>query len=110
MKTSIEFIKKNWYVILPWFFAIAFFVHIIIKHNKPIRPITPPIDNRIDSLNHVVDSLNISYNKLKQDYDSAQTNVKTEIQYIQIKNAKDISNIHNFTLDQRDSMWSTLKP
>jgi hypothetical protein len=110
MKTSIEFIKKNWYIILPWFFAIAFFVHIIIKHNKPVRPVVPPIDNRIDSLSHVVDSLNISYNKLKQDYDSAQTNVKTEIQYIQIKNAKDISNIHNFTTDQCDSMWSTLKP
>ena len=110
MKTSIKFIKKNWYIILPWFFAIAFFVHIIIKHTKPVRSVVPPIDNRIDSLNHVVDSLNTSYIKLKQDYDSAQANVKTEIQYIQIKNAKDISNIHNFTLDQRDSMWSTLKP
>ena len=110
MKILIEFIKKNWYIILPWFFAIAFFVHIIIKHTKPVRPIVPPIDNRIDSLSHVVDSLNVSYIKLKQEYDSAQANVKTEIQYIQIKNAKDISNIHNFTLDQRDSVWSTLNP
>jgi hypothetical protein len=110
MKTSIEFIKKNWYIILPWFFAIAFFVHIIITHNKSIRSVVPPVDNRIDSLSHIVDSLNISYNKLKQDYDSAQANVRTEIQYIQIKNAKDISNIHNFTLDQRDNMWSTLNP
>jgi hypothetical protein len=110
MKTSIEFIKKNWYIILPWFFVIAFFVHIIIKHSKPIRPITPPVDNRIDSLSHIVDSLNNSYVKLKQDYDSAQANVKTEIQYIQTQNAKDISNIHNFTIDQRDSMWSTLNP
>jgi hypothetical protein len=110
MKTSIEFIKKNWYIILPWFFAIAFFVHIIITYNKSIRSVVPPVDNRIDSLSHIVDSLNISYNKLKQDYDSAQANVRTEIQYIQIKNAKDISNIHNFTLDQRDNMWSTLNP
>ena len=110
MKTLIEFIKKNWYIILPWFFAIAFFVHIIIKHNTLTRPIIPPVDNRIDSLSHIVDSLNLSYIKLKQDYDSAQTNVKIEIQYIQIKNAKDISNIHNFTTDQCDSMWSTLKP
>ena len=31
---TIEFIKKNWYIILPWFFAIAFFTHIIIKHNN----------------------------------------------------------------------------
>ena len=109
MKILIEFIKKNWYIILPWFFAIAFFVHIIIRHES-IRFVTPPIDNRIDSLSHIVDSLNTSYNKLKQDYDSAQANVKTEIQYIQIKNAKDISNIHNFTTDQCDSMWSILKP
>ena len=109
MKVLIELIKKNWYIILPWFLAIAFFVHILIRHER-VRVITPPIDNRIDSLSHIVDSLNISYTKLKQDYDSAQTNVKTEIQYIQIKNAKDISNIHNFTTDQCDSMWSTLKP
>ena len=109
MKILIEFIKKNWYIILPWFFAIAFFVHIIIRHES-IRFVTPPIDNRIDSLSHIVDSLNTSYNKLKQDYDSAQANVRTEIQYIQIKNAKDISNIHNFTTDQCDSMWSTLNP
>ena len=110
MKTLIKFIKKNWYIILPWFFAIAFFVHIVIKHIQPTRSIIPPVDNRIDSLSHVVDSLNASYSKLKQDYDSAQANVRTEIQYIQIKNAKDISNIHNFTTDQCDSMWSTLKP
>jgi len=109
MKTLIEFIKKNWYIILPWFFAIAFFVHILIRHER-VRVITPPIDNRIDSLNHVVDLLNISYTKLKQDYDSVQANVKTEIQYIQIKNAKDISNIHNFTTDQCDRVWSTLNP
>jgi hypothetical protein len=110
MDTIIKFIKDKWFIMLPWFFAIAFLTYIIIKHNKPTRPITPPIDNRIDSLSHVVDSLNTSYIKLKQDYDSAQANIKTEIQYIQIKNAKDISNIRNFTLDQRDSMWSTLNP
>ena len=110
MNTIVKFIKEKWFIILPWFFTIAFLTHIIIKHNKPIRPTTPPVDNRIDSLSHIVDSLNISYTKLKQDYDSAQLNVKTEIQYIQIKNAKDISNIRNFTLDQRDSMWSTLNP
>ena len=110
MKTVIKFIKDKWFIIVPWFFAIAFFVHIIIKHNKPIRPVTPPIDNRIDSLSHIVDSLNVSYAKLKQDYDSAQANVKTEIQYIQKKKDKEISNIRNFTIDQRDSMWSTLNP
>jgi hypothetical protein len=97
--------------VLPWILVIFLVSLLIIKSFKPdLRLIEPPVDNRIDSLSHVVDSLNISYVKLKQDYDSAQLNVKTEIQYIQIKNAKDISNIHNFTLDQRDSMWSTLNP
>lgn len=109
METVIKFIKKNWYVILPWFLAIAFFIHILIKHEQ-VRIITPPIDTRIDSLSHVVDSLNASYTKLKQNYDSAQSNIRIEIQYIQIKNAKDISNIHNYTIDQRDSVWSTFTP
>ena len=96
---------------LPWILVIFLVSLLVIKSLKPdLRPVTPPADNRIDSLSHIVDSLNTSYIKLKQDYDSAQSNVKTEIQYIQIKNAKDISNIHNFTLDQRDSMWSTLNP
>jgi len=96
---------------LPWLLVVLLVSLLIIQYVTPTpRPVVPPADNRIDSLSHIVDSLNISYTKLKQDYDSAQTNVKTEIQYIQIKNAKDISNIHNFTLDQRDSMWSTLNP
>jgi hypothetical protein len=97
--------------LLPWVLVVLLVSLLIIKSMVLTpRPVTPPVDNRIDSLSHIVDSLNISYTKLKQDYDSAQLNIKTEIQYIQIKNAKDISNIHNFTLDQRDSMWSTLTP
>ena len=96
---------------LPWILVIFLVSLLVIKSLKPDpRSVTPPVDNRIDSLSHIVDSLNKSYTKLKQDYDSAQANVKTEIQYIQIQNAKDISNIHNFTIDQRDSMWSTLNP
>jgi microsomal dipeptidase-like Zn-dependent dipeptidase len=109
METVIKFIKEKWFIMLPWFFAIAFLVHIIVIHNKT-RPILPPIDNRVDSLEHIVDSLNISYIKLQQDYDSAQSNVKIDIQKIYIKNAKDISNIRNYTLNQRDSVWSTLNP
>jgi hypothetical protein len=97
--------------LLPWILIVLLVSLLIIKSMVLTpRSVTPPVDNRIDSLSHIVDSLNASYTKLKQDYDSAQLNVKTEIQYIQIKNAKDISNIHNFTLDQRDSMWSTLNP
>ena len=97
--------------VLPWVLVILLVSLLVIKSLKPdSRPVTPPVDNRIDSLSHIVDSLNKSYTKLKQDYDSAQANVKTEIKYIQIQNAKDISNIHNFTIYQRDSMWSTLNP
>jgi len=97
--------------VLPWVLVTLLAILLIIKLTTPTpRPVVPPVDNRIDSLSHVVDSLNASYAKLKHDYDSAQANVKIEIQYIQIKNAKDISNIHNLTLDQRDSMWSTLNP
>jgi len=96
---------------LPWILVILLVSLLIIKSFKPNpRPIEPPKDNRIDSLSHVVDSLNASYNKLKQDYDSAQANVRTEIKYIQIQNAKDVSNIRNYTTVQRDSMWSTLNP
>lgn len=96
---------------LPWILVIFLVSLLIINVLQPDpRPVQPPKDNRIDSLSHIVDSLNKSYTKLKHDYDSAQSNIKTEIQYIQIKNAKDISNIRNFTLDQRDSMWSTLNP
>lgn len=96
---------------LPWVLVVLLISLLFIKSFIPTqRPIEPPKDNRLDSLSHIVDSLNTSYIKLKHDYDSAQANVKTEIQYIQIQNAKDVSNIHNYTLDQRDSMWSTLNP
>jgi hypothetical protein len=109
MKTINKFIKDNWFTILPWFLAIAFLVHLLIKPEPP-RPVEPPKDNRIDSLSHIVDSLNIEYNKLKHNYDSAQANARVEIQKIYIQNAKDVSNIRSYTVDQRDSMWSTLNP
>ena len=71
----------------PWILVILLLSLIITIHLTPKpRPINPPVDNRIDSLSHIVDSLNVSYNNLKQDYDSAQANVKTEIKYIQIGN------------------------
>lgn len=108
MKTLNKFFKHS---ALPWILVILLISLLVIKSFKPNpRPIEPPKDNRLDSLNHIVDSLNLSYNKLKHDYDSAQLNVKTEIQYIKIQNAKDVSNIHSFTTNQCDSMWSTLNP
>jgi hypothetical protein len=98
-------------LVLPWLLVVLLTSLLLITtlHTKPPVVVLPQ-DNRIDSLQHIADSLNLSYIKLKQDYDSAQANVKTEIKYIQIKNAKDISNIRNYTIDQCDSMWSTLNP
>ena len=96
---------------LPWILVVLLISLLVIKSFKPnSRPIEPPKDNRLDSLQQVVNNLNLSYIKLKQDYDSAQANTKTEIKYIKIQNAKDVSNIHSFTTNQCDSMWSTLNP
>lgn len=108
MKTINQFFKHP---ALPWILVILLISLLVIKSFKPNpRPIEPPKDNRLDSLQQVVNNLNLSYIKLKQDYDSAQANVKTEIKYIKIQNAKDVSNIHSFTTNQCDSMWSTLNP
>ena len=98
-------------LVLPWLLVLLLtsVLTIISLRPKP-TPVVLPQDNRIDSLESIVDSLNLSYTKLKQDYDSAQAKVKTEIKYIQIKNAKDISYIRNYTAVQRDSMWATFNP
>lgn len=95
--------------VLPWWLTVILTVTLIIITLAPKPKITTlPPDNRIDSLEHIVDSLNLQTIKLRHDYDSAQSNIKTEIKYIQLKNAKDISNIHSYTTAQRDSMWSTI--
>jgi hypothetical protein len=97
--------------LLAWLLVIALTSLLIITNITPKPEITTlPPDNRIDSLHNIVDSLDQRIVKLRHDYDSAQQNIKDSIIYIQTKNAKDISNIHNYTLDQRDSLWSTFKP
>jgi flagellar biosynthesis/type III secretory pathway M-ring protein FliF/YscJ len=97
--------------LLAWLLVIALTSLLIISNWVPKPEITTlPPDNRIDSLHNIVDSLDQRIIKLRHDYDSAQQNIKDSIIYIQTKNAKDISNIHNYTLDQRDSLWSTFKP
>jgi flagellar biosynthesis/type III secretory pathway M-ring protein FliF/YscJ len=98
-------------LVLPWLLVVlltSVLVFISIQP-KPEITVLPP-DNRIDSLHNIVDSLDQRIIDLRHDYDSAQQNIKDSIIYIQTKNAKDISNIHNYTLDQRDSLWSTFKP
>lgn len=98
-------------LVLPWLLVVLLISILIITNivPKPEVTVLPP-DNRIDSLHNIIDSLDSQVIELRHDYDSAQANIKTEIKYIQLKNAKDISNIHNYTLDQRDSLWATFKP
>jgi hypothetical protein len=98
-------------LVLPWLLVVLLASALVFISIQPKPEITVlPPDNRIDSLHNIVDSLDQRIIKLRHDYDSAQQNIKDSIIYIQTKNAKDISNIHNYTLDQRDSLWSTFKP
>jgi len=98
-------------LVLPWLLVVLLTSLLVITNLAPKPNITTlPPDNRIDSLHNIVDSLDKQIIKLRSDYDNAQDSIITEIKYIQLKNAKDISNIHNYTLDQRDSLWSTFKP
>ena len=98
-------------LVLPWLLVVLLtsILVIITFQPKPEITVLPP-DNRIDSLHHIVDSLDKQVIKLRHDYDSAQDNIRTEIEYIRITNAKDITNIPNLTTAQRDSMWATFKP
>jgi hypothetical protein len=98
-------------LILPWLLVVLLSSILIVTSFTPKPEITTlPPDNRIDSLHNIVDSLNNRIVDLRHDYDSAQAEVRIKIKYIKEKNAQDISNIHNYTLDQRDSLWSTFKP
>ena len=98
-------------LVLPWLLVVLLTSALIFISIQPKPEVTVlPPDNRIDSLHNIVDSLDANILKLRHEYDSAQANVKTRIKYIKEKNAQDISNIHNYTIDQRDSMWSTFNP
>jgi hypothetical protein len=98
-------------LVLPWLLVVLLLSALIITNITPKPEITTlPPDNRIDSLHHIVDSLDSHIVKLRHDYDSVQQNTKDSIIYIRTKNAKDISNIPSLTFDQRDSLWSTFEP
>lgn len=105
------FIKRYWLQILPWILSIVFAIWVGVLTRKPEVMIQPPIeDNRIDSLEQVVDKLHSDLIKSRHDYDSARANIRTEIEYIKIKNAKEINNISSYSVDQRDSLWATFNP
>ena len=103
--------KQSLILVLPWLLVVLLTSLLIITNMAPKPDITvSPPDNRIDSLHHIVDSLDRQVIKLRHNYDSVQDNIRTEIEYIRITNAKDITNIPNLTTAQRDSMWATFKP
>ena len=104
-------IRKYWLRILPWLLAVGFAIWVILLTRKPEITFQSPIeDNRIDSLEQVVDKLNTELLDSRHDYDSASTSRRIEIEYIQIKNAEEINNISSLTTDQRDSLWATFNP
>ena len=106
-----QFIKKYWLQIVPWIVVVALSIWLSILLNTPTLTTQPPIkDNRIDSLEQVVKKSHAELLLLRAQYDSARTNARTEIEYIQIKNAKEISDISSYSVDQRDSLWATFKP
>ena len=106
-----SFIKQYWLQILPWLLAVGFAIWVTILTRKPEITFQPPIeDNRIDSLEQVVDKLNTELLDSRHDYDSASTSKRVEIEYIKIKNAEEINNIGSLSTAQRDSMWSTFTP
>jgi hypothetical protein len=105
------FIKQYWLQILPWLLAVGFAIWVAILTRVPEVTHQPPIkDNRIDSLEQVVNKLHSDLLQSRHDYDSASANVRTEIEYIRIKNAKEINDISSYSVDQRDSLWTTFNP
>jgi hypothetical protein len=110
-KTIRSFLPQYWLRVLPWMLAIALAVTVCIQYQKLHIVTPPPIkDNRIDSLEQVVVKAHADLLVLRAQYDSARTNARTEIEYIQIKNAKEINDISSYSVDQRDSLWATFNP
>jgi hypothetical protein len=104
-----KFLKEYWLRIFPWFTTVVLLTLLVIVLNRPkyVSP-PPPVDNRIDSLQQIVNQLHTDLLDARHDYDSVQSNIKTDIVTIRIQNAKDVSNISNFSTKQLDSTWSTI--
>ena len=104
-----KFLKEYWLRIFPWFTTVVLLTLLVIILNRPkyVSP-PPPVDNRIDSLQQIVNRLHTDLLDARHDYDSAQANIKTDIITIREQNAKDITNISNYSIEQLDSSWSTI--
>jgi hypothetical protein len=103
------FFKKYRMYALPWVIVLILLAVTYAQHRHINRPIpAPPVDNRIDSLQCVVEKLNADLMDARHNYDSAQANIKTNIVTIRLQNAQDVSNISNFSTEQLDSSWSAI--
>jgi len=104
-----KFLKKYWLKIFPWFTTVVLLTLLVIVLNQPkyVSP-PPPVDNRIDSLQQIVNRLHTDLLSVRHDYDSVQSDIKTDIVTIRIQNAKDITSISNYNTEQLDSTWSTI--
>ena len=82
-----KFLKEYWLRIFPWFTTVVLLTLLVIVLNRPkyVSP-PPPVDNRIDSLQQIVNQLHIDLVDARHDYDSAQANIKTDIVTIKIQN------------------------
>jgi hypothetical protein len=100
----LDFLKKYWYYVVMLIMAITIYV----LYKRTIQPPTPPApDNKaIERLRESVDSLGHVLDSMKTVYDNKQSTIINNITYQNAQNAKNISDIPNFTLHQRDSMWA----
>lgn len=108
-KLKIPYLPDYWTRVLPWALVVALSIVVYLQHNKLHVPIpAPPEDHRIDSLRHVAEQLNADLLDARHDYDSLQKNIKGDIKIIREQNAKDITNIGNYTTKQLDSAWAAI--
>lgn len=106
-KLKLPYLPDYWTKILPWALVIALSVVVYSQHKKIHAPVpAPPEDHRIDSLRHVAEQLNADLLDARHDYDSIQKNTKKDIITIREQNAKDITNIGNYSTKQLDSAWA----
>lgn len=108
-KLKLPYLPDYWTRILPWALVIALSVVVYSQHQRLHAPVpVPPEDHRIDSLRHVVEGLNADLLDARHDYDSIQKNVKKDIITIREQNAKDITDIGNYSTKQLDSAWAAI--
>jgi hypothetical protein len=70
-------------LVLPWLLVVLLASLLIVISFTPKPEVTVlPLDNRIDSLHNIVDSLDQRIIELRHDYDSVQQNIKDSIRML----------------------------